>query len=113
MTPISHIHDLYGFHQEDLDDLRQRLEAVLDLSMEGCDSLYFGGLYYAAIGGMGSTFRLQFNFGELGDEWAEGEFQEYAVLLYVSCGSEQESDAVEHTVAHPSLGARLLRRKIR
>lgn len=86
------IHCFFGFSGSSLDDIKERLEEMLSLKLEIHDSLYYGGQYYRWSDAAGNVFRLQSNYGILGDEWAEEEFMQWPILLYASV--EGDFDAV-------------------
>lgn len=111
MSTKFYTHDLYGFQDRDLNALKAKLERAFTLTMEKHDSLYHGGLYFRCTDKTGSVFRLQSNFGEVGDEWAEDEFQKYMTLLYVSSCSAIEASTIEQMVTMPLTGGILLRRQ--
>ena len=112
MNTKFYAHDLYGFQDQDLNALKAELERAFTLTMEKHDSLYHGGLYFRCTDKSGSVFRLQSNFGEIGDEWAEDEFQKHMTLLYVSSCSVVAAGTIEQVVTTPLFGGFLLRRQL-
>ena len=101
--------ELYGFRTTNVDDVSQRLTSYLQVVFQAHDSVYRGGKYLEGENASGHYFRVQKNFGELGNEWAEEAFSEYPVLVYVSI--ETASPDLEAILSCGNVGGKLLRRQ--
>jgi hypothetical protein len=101
---------LYGFPEVDLLLLKDLLEKSLSTPMEAHESYYRGGLYFCSRDSCGNVYRLQRNFGELGNDWAEEGFKQYPTLLYATFYSAFEP--FESGITSPQVGGKLLQRKL-
>jgi hypothetical protein len=77
------VYDTYGLTIKDLEEAKESLENLLDISLELHESEYMGGLYYRADLPDKESYVLQKN--DCGEEgWTEEEYQELGTILKVS-----------------------------
>lgn len=104
------VSDLYGFQCDDIDQIRSVIESGLGISMEPRESSYRCGDYFLCVNAAGQRLALQQNFDEENQEWAEDDFKDCYVLLYVD--SSGETTALRELLLSKIPAARLLRRKV-
>jgi hypothetical protein len=100
--------DLYGFENDDIDVVRRNVEEALGLNLEENESSYHCGQYYRHGSSGQEHLILQRNFDSLEGEWAEDEFREVPLLLYVN--ATRRGDEIQQALVLQSPTARLLRR---
>ena len=107
---MTHYYDLYGFVQDDLEQVRTELEATLGINFAPHDSMYRGGLYYRYDQSRSESLELQNNYNPEEEAHTEEQFSEYPVLLYVNEPSDPFE--IERKLLRDLPSIRLLRRKI-
>jgi uncharacterized protein YacL (UPF0231 family) len=101
--------DLYGSKSQDLEDVKSRVERVLESTLEERDSTYFGGRYYKAVLMNGEEIVVRRNFDPLDQEAAETEFKEYPIIVYVN--NSMRAEQVRTVFEKVGLELKLLRHK--
>ena len=105
---MERIYDLYGFSNSELGAVRILVERILEIKFEAHESSYHGGMYYR----MGKTgeenFMLKKNYDPYEEEWAEEDFADIKVLLYVN--RTHRAEQFERALTK-YLGGKLLRRE--
>jgi len=74
---------LYGVETGELDNFRDEMEKILDVSFSAHESEYHGGEYFR-LAEMDLNVILQENFMEDDGEVTEAEFPEQELLIYIS-----------------------------
>lgn len=107
---MANYYDVYGFIQDDLDQVRSGVESMLEIQFAAHDSMYRGGLYYR-LGNPGTeNFVLQKNYNSDEQEYTEEQFSEYPLLLYVN--QPQDPFSIEERLLRGRFSIKLLRREI-
>ena len=101
--------DLYGILDLDIDAAAVLLQDTLGVPFIARDSS-FKGEYYSATGESLEEFELWDNFNKIEQDWAEPEFTEYPVLLYVA-GTQRAQEIEDRIKAKMGTKAVLLQRK--
>lgn len=83
------VSDLYGFAHRDAQHARSQIEALIGTSLKLHDSSYVSnGEYLTAPLPSGGTIALHMNYDEAEQEWAEDDFRDYPLLVYVDSGPQ-------------------------
>lgn len=76
-------YDLYGFKGSSIFGAKSKIEGKLNISFEGRDSSYQGGVYYKFGEKESEVFIVKRNIDPFDGEPVEKMFSDYPVLLYV------------------------------
>lgn len=79
-------YDLYGVKVNEITSAKLLIEEVLGVTMAEHESSYHCGVYFrvSSLDTGEENFILQKNFDEYEKEWAEDDFRDYLILLYVN-----------------------------
>lgn len=85
---------VFGFQNKDIEHARQMVEQALDVHVVPHESYFFGGDYYGHESEDGKmTFLIQKNIDLIDETFAEPDFPDADILLYVFLKLEQEEMA--------------------
>jgi hypothetical protein len=104
------IHLLFGAELQSIDDLSQLVSASLGVVLKKHDSLFYGGDYYRSDDVNGEVILQTKNDGGPPSEYAEEDFPEYPILLYVAT---EEKDMLLKQLAKCGAKLTFLRESIR
>ena len=102
--------DLYDFVNTDIDEAAVTLEKILSITFIARESSYLGEYYSTPTIKNGEKITLEENFNKIEDDWAEAEFEQYPLILYVS--NTRRADEIEaHMKRALGENVKLLRRE--
>lgn len=90
---------LFGFQEQDIDEVCKRVEQALGIRMEARESFFHGGDYCRYSGEGHGELILQMNRDLVDDTLAEPDFPDVTMLLYVDgtlWGAEIEKALAKH-----------------
>ena len=102
------IFDVYGFQSNNLDELAKILAKLLNVTWVLRESSYIGEYYSLEINSS-EDFQLRYNYSEEDEGWAELDFKEYLILLYIS-ESPRFAEIEQILLGSVKINAVLLRR---
>jgi hypothetical protein len=108
MTYQKQVYDLYGIKESDLDRAKVMVEQLLGITLEPHQSAYLGS-YFRWGRPYGKEIILQSNFNQAEEDWSEGDFKDFPLLLYVN--KHETPDLLQRTTLREATEIEHLRRE--
>lgn len=100
--------DLYGYRNQNLEAIRLALQHALGVKLQAHESSFIGE-YFRLQNSVGEEFQLQRNFDPYEEEWAEDDFPDMHILLYIN--NTERAEELERLIAERIPELFLLRRQ--
>lgn len=102
--------DLYGLREGEPEAVSGIIGRILEVEMQDRDSSYRAGEYYLGRTASDDKLAVQRNFDPECDEWAEDDFTDMKVLVYVD--SQEHADSLRQLLTSGIPDLQFLMRKV-